>query len=97
MNGTLLPLRWQFFSMKINLIFKSPMIMINVLNSIPQVSIDAKMLLTADFIGLNFKMSIQRTPWFDKVCSKLLDQRKQAKLQWLQYPSKLNWVDLNNA
>jgi hypothetical protein len=23
-------------------------------------------------------------PWFDEGCSKLLDQRKQAKLQWLQ-------------
>jgi hypothetical protein len=23
-------------------------------------------------------------PWFDEECSKLLDQRKQAKLQWLQ-------------
>jgi hypothetical protein len=26
----------------------------------------------------------KRKPWFDKVCSKLLDKRKQAKLQWLQ-------------
>jgi hypothetical protein len=25
-------------------------------------------------------------PWFDEGCSKLLDQRKQAKLQWLQDP-----------
>jgi hypothetical protein len=24
--------------------------------------------------------------WFDEGCSKLLDQRKQAKLQWLQEP-----------
>jgi hypothetical protein len=29
-------------------------------------------------------------PWFDEGCSKLLDQRKQAKLQWLQDPSKIN-------
>jgi hypothetical protein len=29
-------------------------------------------------------------PWFDKGCSKLLNQRKQAKLQWLQYPSEIN-------
>jgi hypothetical protein len=29
-------------------------------------------------------------PWFDERCSKLLDQRKQAKLQWLQDPSKRN-------
>jgi hypothetical protein len=29
-------------------------------------------------------------PWFDEGCSKLLDQRKQAKLQWLQDPSEIN-------
>jgi hypothetical protein len=27
-------------------------------------------------------------PWFDESYSKLLDQRKQAKLQWLQDPSE---------
>jgi hypothetical protein len=35
-------------------------------------------------------------PWFDKGCSKLLDQRKQAKLQWLQDPSEINGDNLNN-
>jgi hypothetical protein len=35
-------------------------------------------------------------PWFDKGCSKLLDQRNQAKLQWLQNPSKINGDNLNN-
>jgi hypothetical protein len=29
-------------------------------------------------------------PWFDEGCSKLLDQRKQAKLQWLQDHLTLN-------
>jgi hypothetical protein len=29
-------------------------------------------------------------PWFDKGCPKLLDQRKQAKLQCLQESSKIN-------
>jgi hypothetical protein len=29
-------------------------------------------------------------PWVDEGCSKLLDQRKQAKLQWLQDPSEIN-------
>jgi hypothetical protein len=29
-------------------------------------------------------------PWFNERCSKLLDHRKQAKLQWLQDPSKIN-------
>jgi hypothetical protein len=29
-----------------------------------------------------------REPWFDEGCSQLVDQRKQAKLQWLQNPSE---------
>jgi hypothetical protein len=33
--------------------------------------------------------------WFDEGCSKLLDQRKQAKLQWLQDPSEINGDNLN--
>jgi hypothetical protein len=28
--------------------------------------------------------------WFNKGCSKLSDQRKQDKLQWLQDPSEIN-------
>jgi hypothetical protein len=31
-------------------------------------------------------------PWFDKGCSKLLDQRKEAKLQWLQDPSEMGII-----
>jgi hypothetical protein len=34
-------------------------------------------------------------PWFHQACSKLIDQRKQAKLQWLQDPSKINGDNLN--
>jgi hypothetical protein len=34
--------------------------------------------------------------WFDKGCSELLDQRKQATLQWLQDPSEINGDNLNN-
>jgi hypothetical protein len=37
------------------------------------------------------------TPWFDEGCSKLVDQRKQAKLQWLQDPSEINGDNLNNV
>jgi hypothetical protein len=33
-------------------------------------------------------------PWFDYECSKLIDQRKQAKLQWLQ---NLNQINANNV
>jgi hypothetical protein len=33
-------------------------------------------------------------PWYDEACSELVDQRKQAKLQWLQDPSEINWDNL---
>jgi hypothetical protein len=33
-------------------------------------------------------------PWFDEACSKLVDQRKQAKLHWLQDPSEINGDNL---
>jgi hypothetical protein len=36
-------------------------------------------------------------PWFDEGCSKILYQRKQAKLQWLQDPSEINGDNLNNV
>jgi hypothetical protein len=36
-------------------------------------------------------------PWSDEGCSKLLDQRKQAKLQWLQDQSEVNGDNLNNV
>jgi hypothetical protein len=36
-------------------------------------------------------------PWFDEGCSKLLDQRKEDKLQWLQDPSEINGDNLNNV
>jgi hypothetical protein len=35
-------------------------------------------------------------PWFDDECSKQIDQRKQAKLQWLQNPSQINGENLQN-
>jgi hypothetical protein len=36
-------------------------------------------------------------PWFDEGCSKLLHQRKQATLHWLQDPSEINGDNLNNV
>jgi hypothetical protein len=36
-------------------------------------------------------------PWFKELCSKLLDQRKQVKLQWVQDPSEINGDNLNNT
>jgi hypothetical protein len=39
----------------------------------------------------------KRKTWFAESYSELLDQRKQAKLQWLQDPSEINGDDLNNV
>jgi hypothetical protein len=60
-----------------------------------------------EMIGENIKISAKERlgyfelkklkPWFDEGCSKLLDQRKQAKLQWLQDPSEINGDNLNNV
>jgi hypothetical protein len=36
-------------------------------------------------------------PRFDQACSKLVDERKQAKLQWLQDPSEISGDNLNNV
>jgi hypothetical protein len=36
-------------------------------------------------------------PWFDKGCSTLLVERKQAKLQCIQDPSEINGDNLNNV
>jgi hypothetical protein len=39
----------------------------------------------------------QHRPWFDDECSKLIDRRKQAKLQWLQNPSQVNGDNMDNV
>jgi hypothetical protein len=39
----------------------------------------------------------QHKPWFDEECSKFLDQRKQAKTQWLQNTNQSNVDNLNNV
>jgi hypothetical protein len=43
-----------------------------------------------------FKLK-KHKPWFDEGCSELLDQRKQAKLQWLEDPSEISGDNLNNV
>jgi hypothetical protein len=43
----------------------------------------------------NYELKTHK-PWFDKGCSKLFHQRKQAKLQWLQDPSEINGDNLKN-
>ena len=39
----------------------------------------------------------QHKPWFDTECLDFLDQRKQAKMQWIQDPSRSNADNLNNV
>ena len=39
----------------------------------------------------------QYKPWFDEECSGFLDQRKQAKMQWVQNPSQSNVGDVKLA
>jgi hypothetical protein len=45
--------------------------------------------------SLGYCESKHRKPWFDEECSKLAEQRKQAKLQWLQDPSEANEGNLS--
>jgi hypothetical protein len=37
---------------------------------------------------------LHNKPWFEDESSKLIDQRKQTKLQWLQNPSQVNGDNL---
>jgi len=39
----------------------------------------------------------QNKPWFDEECLGFLDQRKWAKMQWIQDPSQSNVDNLNNV
>ena len=43
---------------------------------------------TRESLGL-YKLK-QHKPWFDEECLRFLDQRKQAKMQWLQHPDQSN-------
>jgi len=45
-------------------------------------------------LGLH-KLKLQK-PRFDEECLCFLDQRKQAKMQWVQDPSQSNVDNLNN-
>jgi len=48
-----------------------------------------------DSLGLHeFK---QNKPWFDEECLGFLDERKWAKMQWIQDPSQSNVDSLNNV
>jgi hypothetical protein len=39
----------------------------------------------------------QHKPWVDEECSQFLDQRKQAKMQWLRDPNQNNVDKLNSV
>ena len=39
----------------------------------------------------------QKKPWFDEECLGFLDQRKRAKIQWVQDPSQSNVDNLNKV
>jgi hypothetical protein len=45
--------------------------------------------------NLGYQKLKHNKPWFDE-CSKLIDQRKQAKSQWLQNPNQMNGDNLQN-
>jgi hypothetical protein len=46
--------------------------------------------------NLGYHRLKQNKSWFDGECSKLIDQQKQVKLQWLQNPSQINGDKLQN-
>jgi hypothetical protein len=48
-------------------------------------------------VGLGYFELKKHKPWFNNGCSKLLDERKQAKLQLLKDPSEINEDNLNNV
>ena len=39
----------------------------------------------------------QHKPWFDEECLGFLDQRRQAKMQWIQGPSQSNLDNPNHV
>jgi hypothetical protein len=52
-------------------------------------SIREDIIITLSTESLSYYELKQRKSWFYEECSELLDQRKQAKLQWLQNPSQM--------
>ena len=47
--------------------------------------------------GLGLDEFKQNKPWFDEECLGFLDQRKRAKIQWIQDPSQSNVHNLNKV
>jgi hypothetical protein len=51
---------------------------------------------TTDKDNIEYQKLKHNKTWFDDKCSKLIDKRKQVKLQWLQNPSQINGNNLQN-
>jgi hypothetical protein len=51
---------------------------------------------TSAIDNLGYHRLKHNEPWFDDECSNLIDQRKQAKLQWFQNPNQINGENLQN-
>jgi hypothetical protein len=47
-------------------------------------------------VSLGYHKLKHNKPWFDDEYSELIDQRKQAKLQWLQNRSRISGGNLQN-
>jgi hypothetical protein len=47
--------------------------------------------------NLGYQKLKHNKPWFDDECSKLIDQWKKPKLQWLQNPNQTNRDNLQNV
>jgi hypothetical protein len=48
-------------------------------------------------VFIDFTKYVVFEPWFDEGCVGFLDQRKQARMQWIQDPSLRNVDNLNNV
>jgi hypothetical protein len=52
---------------------------------------------TSAKVSLGLHGMKQHKPWFDEECLGILDQRKQAKMQWIKNPSHGNVDNMNNV
>ena len=52
---------------------------------------------TSAKVSLGLHELKQHNPWFDEECLHFLEQRKQAKMQWVQDPSQRNVDNLNTV
>jgi hypothetical protein len=68
-----------------------------------EVEINSAWEMIRENINISVKVSLgycelkKNKPWFDEACSKLVVQRKQAKLQWLQDPSEIYGDNLRSV